>query len=233
MRWAGVMLNILVSAVPLMGIQTGIGRYLRCLYGTIRNDPELSRSCRIFFFDGMKVLRSVPEPWNSGRSARLIEALWKLPDVSVLALRAFQWLIYERRLRSLCRSGRFDLYHGATFSPAALDAIPTVHNIFDLSLERYAHPHPRERVWFYKLFFRRRLRYVTHILTISQFVKHEIVVRLRVPAQRVSTVPLAPHPVFFPRSPRAVEELRRHLGLGGPYLFSWVLWSRERIFPHF
>jgi len=211
-------MEILVDAVPLTGLQTGIGRYVRNLYRALEQSPELSARCRIHYFDGRVLRRHPPAAANPARWTALTDALWKLPDPAVVTLRAMHWLNYERRLRRVCRSGRYDIYHETSFFPAAQTTVPTVFNIFDFSLERYAHTHPRERVWFHRLFFRRRLAYADHILTLSRFVLEEVRSRLALTEDQVSAVPLAPDPVFRPVPPQEVDRVRRRFGLDGPYL---------------
>ncbi len=70
--------------------------------------------------------------------------------------------------------------------------IPTVFSIYDLSLRRYRHTHPKDRAWMFEYFIRTRLRYARHILTISEFVRREIMEEFKVPGYMVSSVPLAP-----------------------------------------
>ncbi len=211
-------MRILVDALPLRGLQTGIGRYVRNLYQAVAAAAKRSRGVEIRYFDGLAVRRTMPSAADPGRWAALTDAVWKLPDAFVTALRILHWLNYERRLRRACRTERFDIYHETSFFPAALRQVPTVFSLFDFSLERYAHTHPRERVWFYRLLFPRRIGYAAHIVTLSRFVKEETCRRLGVEEDRVSVIPPAPDPVFFPRGAAAVETVRRRFGIDGAYV---------------
>ena len=68
-------LKVIVNAVPLTGVNTGIGRYLRCLYASI--ERQYGSELEIGYFDGARVLPSMPRPAASvaGRS-RLTKHLW-------------------------------------------------------------------------------------------------------------------------------------------------------------
>ncbi|WP_448382527.1 glycosyltransferase family 4 protein [Desulfosoma sp.] len=211
-------MHILVNAVPMVGLQTGIGRTLRCLYQAVEALSWGPWPVGLSYFDGMRVLRTMPKPADPKRWAAWTDAVWKLPDLAVLGLRIANQVLVEGRLRRACRHTGFDVYHEASFFPAAQRLVPTVFSLFDFSLDRFAHTHPRERVWFHRLFFRRRLRYAAHIVAISNTVLQEAKARLDVAEDRLSAVPLAPDPVFAPRSPDDVAAVRRRFALAGDYL---------------
>lgn len=223
-------MHIVVNALPLVNLPTGIGRTIRNIYRSVRTLSTGAAPVGIGFFNGWSVHEAMPKAPDPRRWAAQTGAVWKLPDSAVLALRIVRQLLYDERLRQWCRRKRFDVYHEASFFPAAQQLVPTVFSLFDFSLDRFAHTHPRERVWFHRLFFRRRLRYATHIVTISQAVLQEAKARLGVNADRLSAVPLAPDPVFFPRSTEEVLAVRRRFALDGPYfLFVGSLEPRKNL----
>ncbi|MFP5258310.1 MAG: glycosyltransferase family 1 protein, partial [Acidobacteriota bacterium] len=79
-------LRVIVNAVPLATVNTGIGRYLRCLYAALeRNHGD---RLEIAYFDGRNVSPTPPRPPENlaGRS-RLTSLLWKLPPAVGLAVR--------------------------------------------------------------------------------------------------------------------------------------------------
>ncbi len=223
-------MHLVVNALPLLGLQTGIGRSLRNLYTTAEAlDPWVSR-LRIGYFDGFGMRYDLPRPADPKRWTAATDAVWKLPDPAVLGLRIFRQIQYEIHLRKLCRTKNFDVYHETSFFPAAQNHTPTVFSLFDFSLDRFAQTHPRERVWFHRLFFRRRLRYAAHIVAISQAVLQEAKERLALHEDRLSAVPLAPDPVFFPRPTETVKAVRQRFALDGPYvLFVGSLEPRKNL----
>lgn len=210
-------MRIVVDALPLLGLATGISRYLRNLYGAMKalNGPS---NMDVVYFDGARAHLSMPRVAKPALSSKITAALWSLPDPLVFALRCVHWLIYEHRLRQIIKAGHFDLYHATSFVPAALSNTPQVFSLYDLSLIRYPQTHPRERVWFFRFWKRRRMSCASHILTLSEFMRREICRVLQWSQDRVTAVPLAPAEHFAPRNPEAVASVRKRLGLPNHYL---------------
>ncbi len=210
-------MRVLVSAIPLSGLVTGIGRYLRSLYRAMEEN-QWGDDIHVDYFDGRSIHHSMPPAAEPTRWARHTAALWRLPDPAVFALRCLHWFAYEKNLRRFLRSQPYHIYHEASFSPAALPNLPQVFSLCDLSLLRYPETHPRERVWFFKFLWRQRKRFATHILTLSQYMREEICDMLDWPENRVTAVPLAPADVFHPRDKRDVAATCRALGVPDDYL---------------
>lgn len=207
-------MKVLVDALPLTGLLTGIARYLRNLYGEMARLAEVE----LAYYTGRGVERVMPSLADPVKWSKATAAIWRLPDPAVFALRALHWLRYEHGLRGVCRNHSFDLYHETAFVPAKLPSLPMVYSIYDLSLRRYRQTHPRERVWFFEFFLKRRLPYATHILTISEFIRQEVLAEFNLPASMVSAVPLAADPVFSPQSPAEVVRVRGRYRLPENYL---------------
>ena len=149
---------------------------------------------------------------------KIISLIWKLPDPLVFVLRSLQWLYFEQRLRTVCQRQSFDIYHETAFIPAAVRDIPIVYTIHDMSLIHYRDKHPRERVWFFNFFYKRRIQYATHILTVSEFSRSEIVRYLDLDPARVTAIPLAADPVFSPRPMERVQSLLKENGWPDQYI---------------
>ncbi len=208
------MMKILVNAIPLSGLLTGISRYVRQLYSEMEQFPDVE----ITYFDGKRLHKNMPAQADPEKWSRATAALWKLPDPVVFAMRTLHWWKYEMQLRRVCCKDSYDVYHETGFVPAAMSAVPTVYSIYDLSLIKYRHAHPRERVWFYDFFGRRRLRFASHILTISEFIRQEICNTFALSPSNVSAVPLAPASHFYPRSAGKIDQVRKQYSLTGGYL---------------
>ena len=207
-------MKILVDAIPMTGLLTGIARYLRNLYGAMNlmNQVDLS------YFEGKTLVKSMPALAESDKWQQTTKAVRNLPDPVVFGMRVAHWLKYEHDLNRICRKKAFDIYHETAFTPAKLSLIPTVYSIYDLSLRRYRETHPRERVWFFEYFIKRRLQYAGHILTISEFIRQEIIEEFKVPPSMVTAVPLAPDPLFVPCSDDVVKKVRLKYNLPDSYL---------------
>lgn len=207
-------MNILVNAVPLTGLSTGISRYVRQLYTALEESSDVT----VHYFDGSVVRRLMPEAGNPEKWQRKIAAVWKLPAPVVCALRTAYTLKYELKLRQVCRSQHVDIYHETGWFPPVLPSVPIVYTIHDLSLITHAKMHPRDRVWFYELFRKHRMRHAAHILTVSEFVRNEICEVLAITPEMVTVVPEAAAPHFWPRSREFVERIRHRYSLPQDYL---------------
>ncbi|MCD6272880.1 MAG: glycosyltransferase family 4 protein [Deltaproteobacteria bacterium] len=191
----------------MTGLLTGIARYLRNLYCAMNlieqpylSNQDLSNSgisnLELSYFQGKIAVNSMPPMAESEQCQIATKSVRKLPDPVIFGIRAARWLKYEYNLNKLCKKKTFNIYHETAYTPAKLTSIPTVYSIYDLSLRRYSETHPRERVWFFEYFIKTRLKYARHILTISEFIKQEIIDEFKVSPSMVTAVPLAPDPLF-------------------------------------
>jgi len=209
-------LKVFVNAVPLGKINTGISRYLRCLY------TEMERAygdrLEIGYFDGLKVLRKLPSgPADLGQWTRVVDLFWKVPVYPALMARLGTHMMREAVFRKWSR--HFDLYHEAGFFPFSIPSrLKIVFTIYDLSLIRFPQHHPRERVLFSRLFFQRRSRTVDHFLTISSFVAKEMQQILNIEKTKITKTHLAHDTkVFYPRSAEEIRDFRHVHGLPERY----------------
>lgn len=219
-------MNILVNGIPLAGLLTGISRYVRCLYTELQGLPNTSVS----YITRSGVSSEMPPQAESVAWSKKTERIWRLPDPVVVGLRVLYWRNFEYRLRRGCRREPFHVYHETAFFPAALEDVPVVYTIYDLSLIKYRSEHPRERRWFFDLFFKRRLPYASHILTISEYVRNEIIDETGLPPHLVTAIPLAADPIFSPRKKSEVAEVLRRRGWPEEYiLFVGTLEPRKNL----
>lgn len=207
-------MKILVDAIPMTGLLTGIARYLRNLYGTMSLMDQVETS----YFDGRTMVDSMPPLADSMKWQQTTKAVRSLPDPVVFGLRAARWLKYEYYLNRICKKRSFSIYHETAFTPAKLTSVPTVYSVYDLSLRRYRETHPKERVWLFEYFIKTRLQYADHILTISEFIRQEIIDEFKVSPSMVTAVPLAPDPLFAPSAPNLVKTVKLKYHLPDDYL---------------
>jgi alpha-1,3-rhamnosyl/mannosyltransferase len=208
-------MKVLLNAIPLTGLLTGISRYLRNLYLNIQEFEQIE----IEYFDGQTVSRLMPAQAEPDSWIQTTDSIWKLPDLAVVGLRAVHWLLYERRLRRVISNGDFHVYHETAFTPAAINQrLPQIFTLHDLSLMHYREYHPKERVWFSDLFFKRRLSEACHVIVPSVFIKNEVCQTLRLSEQQVTSIPEAPDPFFSPRPADQVHETHKRLSLPKDYL---------------
>lgn len=206
-------LKLIVNAVPLTGVNTGIGRYLRCLYASI--ERLYASEIEIAYFDGRRARPEMPAPTASvaGRS-RITSILWRLPPAAALAARL---IVHARRELAFYKAAQgFDAYHEAAFFPfLAPKGVKTAFTVHDLSLIRYPEHHPRERVMYFNLFFHRRLQRVSRFFAVSEFTRREMQDVLGIAPDRVDITYNAVDPARF--RPRPGESRVPGTKPGEPY----------------
>ena len=207
-------MNILLDALPLHGLTTGISRYVRNLYLQM----ERLSGASIHYFTGRSCAARMPATVSADAWIRKTASARKLPDPAVLGLNIVGWLLYERRLQRRVKQGGFHVYHETSYIPAAIKDVPQIFTIHDLSLMKYRDRHPRSRVWFSDLFFKNRMHYVDHILTVSDFIRWEVCEALHLPNEKITAVPLAASPTFSPRDRQKTMRTIKKLGLPQEYL---------------
>ena len=139
-------MKIIVNAIPLVNINTGIGRYLKNLYTTIedqygsgsgsgygnghRSDVEIS------YFDGTRLCSSPPSgPDNLKSWTRVADLFWKLPPYLAFAVRRIFQIRRDFLFYKLSKG--FDIYHEAGFFPLKVSpGVKTVFTVHDLSVQR-------------------------------------------------------------------------------------------------
>lgn len=191
--------KVIVNAIPMTRMNTGIARYLRCLYSELEEPP--GQDLDIWYFDGRQVTRSMPSgPQSLTRWSRLADMFWRLPWSAALCVRMIMQLRTENRFSKLARD--FDIYHEAGFFPMSAGShVRTLFTVHDMSLFRYPEHHPKERVRFAKMFWEKRCLMVDHFLTVSRFTREELQRYLPSPSQTITVTPLAHDPdLFYPRS---------------------------------
>ena len=209
-------IRLLVNAVPMLNVNTGINRYLRSLYTEI--ERVYGDKLEIRYFDGLKVSPVMPcGPANVNRWAKGADLFWRIPVYSALIVRLGIHFIREAFFYRYSRY--FDLYHEAGFFPFTVFAgTKTIFTLCDLSLARFPQCHPRERVLYSRLFFQRRCRSVDHFLTISRFVAGEMQKILNIDVKKITVTHLAhDNKVFFPTPPVEINVFLRHYGLPERY----------------
>ncbi len=178
----------------------GIGRYVvnlaRAMAPRLGPDEHLVLLC-----DPAR-----PSPWDltapAGERVRVVD----LP-CSPFALRQ-QWAV-PRLLARL----RADLYHSPYYLMPYRVGLPTVLTVHDLIPLLF----PRQSTWQARLLFRwtlmLALRASQRVIAVSGSTARDLQRHFRVPSERVSVIPEAPDPAFYPRPSAEVEAVRQKYGL--------------------
>ena len=200
-------MKILVNAFPMVNVNTGIGRYLRCLYQAL--EEHYGDELEIGYFDGKKVSSAMPSgPENLTRWSRLVSIFWRLPAYPAFFLRLCFHFNQERNFRRYVKD--YDVYHEAGFFPFLTPSnVKIVFTLHDLSVFRFPQYHPRERVLYSRTFIPRRCKNVSQFITVSDFSRSEMKQFLNIPNEKIHVIYEGfSVPVF---SPRPVKEVRGFL----------------------
>lgn len=202
--------RVLLNARPLNTVFTGVARYVRTLYENIIG-LEIAR---ISYFCNGRVSEEMPRQSSDAMSRHF--PVW-IRDVA----RVFRVVAENRLLSKYLQGNRFDIYHETGLFPLTTTAdVPTVFTIYDLSLITHPECHPPDRVRHFDRYFYKRLSSVEHIITISEFIRGQIISMLGVPPEKVTSIPLAGSPVFYPRDPGEIQRYNTAQGIPERYVLT-------------
>jgi len=115
---------------------------------------------------------------------------------------------------------RFDVLFAPNFVPPPTRARRLVLTVHDLAFRLFPHTAPlATRRWLSRL--DAALARASRVIVVSEQTRRDLLELYRVPAERVSVVPLGVDTEHFrPAPPEAVAAVRRRFGIDGPYLLS-------------
>ncbi|MCX7823814.1 MAG: glycosyltransferase family 4 protein [Syntrophobacterales bacterium] len=209
-------MKLVVNSIPAKGLVTGIGRYVRSLYEVILKYEGVD----VTFFDGVKSEKTLPPYRDPKKYISFIDRFSSLPWWATSWVRSLYWLFFEKRLQKLLDKVKASLYHEPALFPAKITHRPQVLNIHDLSLMKMDQFHPKDRVTFFRIFFKKRLSLANHIITVSEFIKGEVSDLLSVPLEKITAIPLAPSKHFYPRPSSEVRKVMEKYNLRKPFIIA-------------
>ncbi|MEZ7196958.1 glycosyltransferase family 4 protein [Pseudodesulfovibrio karagichevae] len=209
--------GILVNALPLMVVGTGVGRYLRGLYGAL--EAELDEGWSIGYFTGRSVDSGLPGCPAPGWRERVGQLLWRMPTPIALRARLVRNGLQERRFARLC--GDWTVYHEAGYfpMPCGRREARIVFTMHDLSLLLHPEWHPAERVAFWKRHFAERVGWADAFCAVSEFTKRQMTEHLALSPDRITVTPLGvDEAAFNRRDDLEAQALLDKAGVSGGYL---------------
>lgn len=209
-------MRLIVNAIPLTYVQTGIGRYIRSLYSEI--ERRYGDRVEIGYFDGHNVSPTMPRgPKHPGKWSTLVAFFWRLPPWLALVIRLVMHARRERRFYGLAAG--YDVYHETAFFPFRVPSeVKTVFTVHDLSLSRHPEWHPKERVLFHRLFYQKRLSQTDRFITVSHFTSQELERLHAIPDRKITVTHLAHDPALFrPAASCDIREVRTRYALPERY----------------
>jgi alpha-1,3-rhamnosyl/mannosyltransferase len=192
---------------PALRARTGVGHYVAQLLDELRHDPKLD-------------VAGLPDGWL----ARLYGSTSNVVGPTASAKRGLRHQalrvgerLFLRHLAGRLTSRRFDLYHEPNL-PVLATELPTVVTLYDLSPLRFPEYQPLERVHKFEEALPSALSQARHIITISDFIREEIIRILGVPAERVTRTYLGVRDTMARLADDVVTARLDRLGLPRSYL---------------
>jgi alpha-1,3-rhamnosyl/mannosyltransferase len=219
-------MRVLINGIATQGKKTGVGHYtaelIRCLRPLLgkRNFHVYSNP---WYVSARNLMRQLTTPaTNTAPNRPLIEEppatvqrrgvrSWFESNLRALGMRA-----YQRHLTRIGNLG-FTLYHEPNFLPLDID-LPTITTIHDLSVLHNPDWHPAKRIADYERGFQSGLARTKHVITVSEFVRQEVIQYLGLSPDRVSCTYNGVRPGMRPMDPTEIEAGRRALRLPSRYL---------------
>jgi glycosyltransferase involved in cell wall biosynthesis len=165
-----------LDGTPLLGVQTGIGRYVDHLITEFAASPDVAVRVAAFSMRGRRALRSLPEGVRVVHRpvpARLLHRAWMRGGEPPA-----EWL-----------TGTADVVHGTNFvlpKPRRAAGVVTVH---DLTFLRYPELVDAASLAYRKL-VPQAIQAAVRVLTPTRAVADELIEAYRLPPERVCTTPL-------------------------------------------
>lgn len=221
-------MRVIVNEASALGRKAGIGHYtdqlLRCLCAQQGEDrietfPNgwVRRACELY----ARTRSSLDTGRDDGQKGFGAPARWsaRLRQGVLQCLRQAGLTVVGRHFRALCARERYDLYHEPNFIPLPCDR-PTLVTLHDLSMLLHPQWHPADRVRNFERHLPRVLKDSGHFVTVSHFIRKEVIQVLGIAPERVTAVHNGIRPELWRRSGADGAATRAHLGLPPRYLLS-------------
>ncbi|MEG0920868.1 MAG: glycosyltransferase family 1 protein [Comamonas sp.] len=229
-------LDVILAADALRPPLTGIGRYTYEVARRLARHDEVARlryfSMGQWLDDPLSALHSSPAEGNASSTpptAPRGPALRTRLATSPLAVRiycALTPMYFGWRLRG----NRQSIYHAPNYIVPPFDG-RTVSTVHDLSHILYPHFHPRARVDYLSLTLGPSLARTSHVITVSEAVRQEMIERRLMPPDRITAILEAADSAFRPHTVQMLESAMQALGLrAGQYcLFVGTVEPRKNV----
>ncbi len=200
----GPPLNVLLNAVMLRDPLTGIGHYTQRLAMGLESHAQVDE---VIYFERFHCTPA--RPHYMGESAKWKARLRRIP----LVAETYHQL---RRMSFRLNSARTSasLYHEPNYLLMPFDG-PSVATIHDLSYLHYPQFHPKERIRRMEKGMPETLKRASHLITVSEFVRAEVIRILGVPPDKITTIPLGADESFRARRRDECEPVLGRHGLSG------------------
>lgn len=179
------MKKIVVDMIPLLSKRTGVGRYL---YENITRISKITNDNYSFvYWYGYYSSKIIGIESNSNPQNSLIGYTKKVLDKFTLLKRIAR---KATRVSAKIRGNEvYDLYWQPNFIPEShIKSKLTVTTVHDLSFHLHPQWHPKERIEYFSQNFFDNIGRSDHIITVSKYIKQEIIDTLNIEADKISVI---------------------------------------------
>ena len=217
-------MKVILSIEPVRFPLTGIGRYT---YELARHLQASDTVEELHLLGASRFVDHLPA--SAAPRPAISSALRQRLLASDLLVDLYRGVASVRKWQLLKRHGD-GIYHGPNFylPPFPGASVVTIH---DLSVYRWEHCHPPERVRYMRKEMALTLKRADMLIADSEFVRQEIIAFFGWPADKVRAVPLASTGTFRPHSREELQPTMTSLQLqaDGYCLFSGTIEPRKNL----
>lgn len=228
-------MRVAVNGLPLLaGQRTGIGYYVFNLLRSLAAAPEIEDLSVALLRNIVpaRELLTAAEGTHLTRSRSVFRIVRSALVRTIPFHRAVIKRIWELQLRTKYQHGNYNLFHEPNYAGPDIGR-PLVTTVCDLGYLRFPQFMPKDRVVWLRRQLEPRLECSSAIITISQFVREELLdIFPAIPAEKVFVTPLGVCTQRFHNKPDpdGVARLRRELSLPEKFfLFLGTLDPRKNV----
>ena len=200
-------IDLIFGADSIMAPLTGIGRYAFELARGLPSQPEVAR-VRYFSLGRWVDWSALQQADGAASVQRSLRSRVASNRTAVQAYRLLMPAVQHLRLRGQMGA----VYHAPDFFVPPFPG-PTVATVHDLSHHIYPQFHPPARIDYMRRALPASLRRTSHVITVSESARHDLVQHLGYPASRITAIALGASPAFRPHSAQELALLLPRLGL--------------------
>lgn len=200
-------IDLILGADSITAPLTGIGRYAFELALRLRQHPEIAR-VRYFKLGRWVDWSALQQADGAAPEQRSLRSRVASNRAAVQAYRLLMPVLQHLRLHGQAGA----IYHAPDYFVPPFPG-PTVATVHDLSHHIYPQFHPPARIDYMRRALPASLRRTSHVITVSDSARRDLIEHLGYPADRITAIALGASPAFRPHNVTELAPLLQQLGL--------------------